>query len=78
MIHAELRIPLTVEVIYFKAPLFFVFENVYDLFKIATVGAMRSEVFYEFEGMFILDDFLVELGFADEVGVGHVPLVRGG
>jgi hypothetical protein len=49
MVHAELRVPLAVKVIYFETPLFFMFENIDYLLKVATVGAMRGEVFNYFE-----------------------------
>lgn len=49
ILHAELRIPLTVELIDRKAPLFPVFERIEHGFKVAAVRTVRCEVFHKLE-----------------------------
>jgi hypothetical protein len=47
--HAELGIPLTVEIVYFEAPFLAVLEFIDYCFKVSAVGAVGSEIFYKLE-----------------------------
>jgi hypothetical protein len=49
ILHAKLRIPLTIKLINRKAPLFPMFERVEYGFQVAAVGTVRCEVFDELE-----------------------------
>ena len=69
-----MRIPLTVEIVYFKAPLFLRLQLVEGCLEIAAVWTVRCEELDEFEAGIIALDLVVELLVADEVGIGHVPL----
>lgn len=67
IVPAKLGVPLTIELIYLKAPLFLVFKSIEDCFKVSAVRAVRGEVFDKFEAGSIVGNFLDEFFIADEV-----------
>ena len=76
VVHAELGVPLAVEVVDLEAPLPGVLELVEDGLEVAAIGAVGGEVFHEFEGLLVLLYLRVELLVADQARVRHVPLLR--
>lgn len=75
ILHTELRVPLTVELVDRKAPLFFVFERVEHSLEVTAVWAMRSEVLHKLEAEIISCHFLDIFLVTNEVGVWHEPLL---
>ena len=49
ILHAELMIPLAIKIVDFEAPVFLGFEFIEYVFEVPAVGAVRGEIFYEFE-----------------------------
>ena len=75
ILHAELVIPLTIEIVYFEAPVLLGFEFVEYVFEVPAVGAVRGKVLYKFEGSIVLLDFDRKFLVADEVRIGHEPVL---
>ena len=61
MFPTKLRIPLTIEVIYFETPLLFNLKSIENILQIAAIGTVRSKVLYKLEGRTIIIYLLREL-----------------
>jgi len=77
IIPAKLRVPLTVQIIYFEAPLLLRLQLIECCFEMATIGAVWCEKFDKFETSSVVLDLAVELFITDQVGIWHVPFLAG-
>ena len=74
-LRAMLRVPLTIEVIDLKAPLFLMLEGIYYIFKISTVDAVRGKILNKFKGGVIIEYLLLILCFIDEIRIRHITFL---
>jgi len=77
IIPAKLRVPLTVQIVYFEAPLFLRLQLIECCFEMATIWAVWCEKFDKFETSSVVLDLAVELFITDQVGIWHVPFLAG-
>lgn len=75
VVHAELRVPLAIEVIDFETPLFLMFELIEHCLQVAAVGTVGSEILDEFVRKLVLKYFGVILFIADEIRIRHKPFI---
>ena len=65
ILHTILRVPLTIKIVHFEAPLFLRLQLIESCLEISTVRAMRCKEFNKFEACRIVFDLVVELLIAD-------------
>lgn len=71
----KLWVPSAIEVIHLETPLLLRFELIDHYLQVATIDTVLREELHHLEGRLIIVDLGGELISADEVRIGHVPLL---
>lgn len=73
MLHTMLRIPLTIKIVYFKAPLLLNLQSIHYILKVSAVGTVRSKILNKFKDRLVILHLLSEFLFIDEIAIRHIP-----